>query len=62
MKKLINVKCDNFVNLIENERIKEDNYYYIIREYCFGNLDNFKQWIKEYLNQDKFNNYNESIK
>ena len=45
MKELINLKCENFVNLIENEEIrkkkKEDNYYYIVREYCFGNLDDF---------------------
>ena len=39
------LNCENFVKLIENkEDIKEereDNYYYIIREYCFGNLEDF---------------------
>lgn len=45
MKELMKLNCENFVNLIENEeiksKIKEDNYYYIVREYCFGNLDDF---------------------
>ena len=45
MKELMKLNCENFVNLIENEEIKsknkEDNYYYIVREYCFGNLDDF---------------------
>jgi len=45
MKELAKLNCENFVNLIETQEIKqnkkEDNYYYIIREYCFGNLDDF---------------------
>jgi len=37
--------CENFVHIIGNKEDiyeeREENYYYIIREYCMGNLEDF---------------------
>ena len=45
IKDISKLNCENFVKLIENKKDiieeREDNYYYIIREYCFGNLEDF---------------------
>ena len=45
MKDLSNSNCENFVKLIDCKEdiydVRDDNYYYIIREYCFGNLEDF---------------------
>ena len=45
MNDLSKLNCENFVKLIENKndiiKGREDNYYYIVREYCFGNLEDF---------------------
>ncbi len=45
MKDLLNSNCENFVKLIDcKEDIYDErdyNFYYIIREYCFGNLEEF---------------------
>ncbi len=45
MKDISKLNCENFVKLINNKedinKERDDNYYYIIREYCFGNLEDF---------------------
>ncbi len=45
MKELVNSNCENFVKFIKEKKDvdeeREDNYLYIIREYCFGNLEDF---------------------
>ena len=45
MKELSNSNCENFVKFIDCKedfyREREDNFYYIIREYCLGNLEEF---------------------
>ncbi len=45
IKDISKLNCENFVKLIENKKDiieeREDNYYYIIREYCLGNLEDF---------------------
>ena len=45
MKELANSNCENFVKFIKEKKDvyeeREDNYLYIIREYCFGNLEDF---------------------
>jgi len=45
MKELVNSNCENFVKFIKEKKEvsdeKEENYLYIVREYCFGNLEDF---------------------
>ena len=45
LKELQKSDCENFVHIIGNKEDiyeeREENYYYIIREYCMGNLEDF---------------------
>ncbi len=45
IKELANSNCENFVKFINDKKDvykeREENYLYIIREYCFGNLEDF---------------------
>ena len=40
---LKSLNCPNFVNYIKNRKdiLKERDYYFIVREYCFSNLEEF---------------------
>ena len=45
IKELANSNCENFVKFIKEKKEvsdeKEENYLFIVREYCFGNLEDF---------------------